>query len=244
MMHGYSGALFNMVQGGNPATGFVSGFASSVTASSVQSLGGGKIATLIGGTLSGGVGTAVVGGDFYQGATFGLISTSLNHLAEHVSKGVIAIRKKIVEIAKSYVGSEDWAVKAEKDQFGSNTNKCNKFVYDVHMEAGVDDGQPNLMNPTGTLIPFVDDVFGPVLAGQWADPSYEIPGWKVVSYPKPGDVIAIPMPGGDGYSGHVGIVTGARAYRNTISANAKVVVQNNWGFRTGDKAVYRRYVGP
>jgi RHS repeat-associated protein len=92
--HGFSGALFNMMQGGNPATGFVSGFASSVTASSIQSLGGGKIAPLIGGTLSGGVGTAVVGGDFYQGATFGLISTSLNHLAEHVSKPLFSLLKK------------------------------------------------------------------------------------------------------------------------------------------------------
>lgn len=88
MMHGWSGALFNIIQGGNPGTGFVSGFASSVTASSVQSLGGGKIATLIGGALSGGVGSAVLGGDFYKGATFGLISTSLNHLAEHIKNSV------------------------------------------------------------------------------------------------------------------------------------------------------------
>lgn len=89
MMHGWSGALHSMLQGGNPGTGFISGFASSVTASSVQSLGGGKIATLIGGALSGGVGSAVVGGNFYRGATFGLISTSLNHLSHEVGNSIV-----------------------------------------------------------------------------------------------------------------------------------------------------------
>ena len=84
LMHGWSGAVFTILQGGNPGTGFLSGFSSSVTASSVQSLGGGKVATFIGGVLSGGVGAAVVGGDFMKGATFGLIATSLNHLAHEI----------------------------------------------------------------------------------------------------------------------------------------------------------------
>src|SRR5690606_22056348 len=76
-------------QGGNPLTGMVSGISSSVTASSVQSIGSQKIATLIGGTLAGGVGATVVGGDFYQGALFGLISTSLNHLAHETQISII-----------------------------------------------------------------------------------------------------------------------------------------------------------
>ena len=90
ILHGWSGALITTLQGGNPIKGAISGFASSITAASIQSIGGGKVATLIGGTLSGGVGAYVVGGDFYQGATFGLISTSLNHLAHEVKQQTLA----------------------------------------------------------------------------------------------------------------------------------------------------------
>lgn len=89
ILHGWSGALITTLQGGNPIKGAISGFASSITAASIQSIGGGKVATLIGGTLSGGVGAYVVGGDFYQGATFGLISTSLNHLAHEIGNSIV-----------------------------------------------------------------------------------------------------------------------------------------------------------
>ena len=84
LMHGWSGAVMTVLQGGNPGRGFVSGLISSLTASTVQNLGGGKIAIVIGGSLSGGVGAALVGGDFYQGAVFGLISSSLNHVAHEM----------------------------------------------------------------------------------------------------------------------------------------------------------------
>lgn len=84
LLHGWSGAILNLIQGGNGFKGFISGFASSITASSIQSLGGGKLSTILGGTVSGGIGSAVVGGNFYQGITFGLISTSLNHTAHEI----------------------------------------------------------------------------------------------------------------------------------------------------------------
>ena len=88
LMHGWSGAAMTIVQGGNPARGFVSGLTSSLTASTVQNLGGGKIATVIGGSLSGGVGAAVVGGNFYEGAVFGLIASSLNHVAHEINMSI------------------------------------------------------------------------------------------------------------------------------------------------------------
>ena len=43
----------------------------------------------------------------------------------------------IVRIARSKVGSKDWLCATEKGNFGKNTNKCNQFVYDVLVEAGV-----------------------------------------------------------------------------------------------------------
>lgn len=85
IMHGMSGAVMTMLQGGNPGQGFLSGLSSSLTSSTVQNLGGGKISTVIGGALSGGVGAAVVGGNFYQGAVFGLMVSSLNHIAHEIS---------------------------------------------------------------------------------------------------------------------------------------------------------------
>ncbi|MEZ4911549.1 MAG: hypothetical protein R2774_11900 [Saprospiraceae bacterium] len=107
LMHGWSGAAITILQGGNPGRGFVSGLSSSLTASTVQNLGGGKIATIIGGSLSGGVGAAVVGGDFYQGAVFGLISSSLNHVAHEVSDAIsLSQAKKIMKEYYALVAGE------------------------------------------------------------------------------------------------------------------------------------------
>ncbi|XP_028516476.1 uncharacterized protein LOC110244474 [Exaiptasia diaphana] len=46
-----------------------------------------------------------------------------------------SIRKKIVEVANSKVGSTHWSY-ASSCCHGTNTNKCNYFVYDVGIEAG------------------------------------------------------------------------------------------------------------
>ncbi|MCZ2101157.1 MAG: hypothetical protein LC107_06435 [Chitinophagales bacterium] len=84
VMHGWSGSMVAMLHGSNPGTGYVSRFFSSITSSAVQNLGGGKVATVIGGGLTGGVGAAVSGGNFFQGATYGLIASSLNHIAHEI----------------------------------------------------------------------------------------------------------------------------------------------------------------
>ena len=87
------------LEGGNPARGFVSGLTSSLTASSVQNIGSGDIATVIGGALGGGVGAAVVGGNFYEGAVFGLIASSLNHVAHKVAQKV---KPLFANLSKNY----------------------------------------------------------------------------------------------------------------------------------------------
>jgi cell wall-associated NlpC family hydrolase len=139
----------------------------------------------------------------------------------------------IVRVARSKVGSQDWAYAKEKDDFGKNTNKCNKFVYDVLVEAGV--------KPPPVVPKYV--VFTrPPTAGEWADPQVKIEGWAVVSSAQPGDVVAEAHQYSDA-TGHVGIVV---AEKLTVSAAATVggtIVQNDWGFRKDNKPTFRRYNG-
>ena len=139
-------------------------------------------------------------------------------------------KKGAVEEAWKHIGSEDWSVDAEKDNFESGTNKCNKFVYDVLEESGAEvplihDGR-NPLNKEG---------FPPV-AADWENKDIEIEGWVVIDSPKPGDVAS--------YDGHVGVVSGDDT---TVSAssNEGKVVENDWGFRTSQKGkvTFRRYVG-
>ena len=108
-----------------------------------------------------------------------------------------ATRAAIANAAAKYVNSTDWAFNFPKGKFGKDTNKCNLFVYDVTTEAGASPGLPG-------------GWFGgnPPTAGQWADPNYVIPGWRVLpaaTAPEPGDVAAQSIDYRDA-SGHVMIV--------------------------------------
>jgi cell wall-associated NlpC family hydrolase len=138
---------------------------------------------------------------------------------------------QIVKVATSKVGSEEWLYSKSKDNFPENSNKCNKFVYDVMVEAGV--------QPPPSIPRFL--IFSrPPLAGEWADPETAIDGWQVVSDPKPGDVVAEAHNYSDA-TGHVGIVV---ADKQTVSASSRVggkIVQNDWGFRQEDHPTFRRY---
>ena len=137
---------------------------------------------------------------------------------------------EIARVARSRVGSQDWRYDKEKDGFPKNTNKCNQFVYDVMVEAGV--------KPPPVVPKYL--VFSrPPTAGEWADPSVKIEGWTVVSEPQPGDVIAEAHQYSDA-TGHVGIVVGDK---KTVSASALVggvIVENDWGFRSDNKPTFRR----
>ncbi len=187
------------IQGGNFWQGATSGALASV-ASSLWSGGpmakggswggvGGRFAQsgagqITFGTISGGAGAALSGGNFWEGAATGFVVSALNHAAHTIEQNK-KIRDRIVKIAKKYEDSTDWAYDKKKGNFGKNTNKCNKFVYDVLKESKASPGLPN-GNP-------IKKFFGygsPPTAGQWADPNYDIPGWKVVSKPQAGDIAA------------------------------------------------------
>ncbi len=142
---------------------------------------------------------------------------------------------EIVRIARSKVGSHDWRYDKKKDEFAENTNKCNKFIYDVLVEAGV--------TPPQVPKSFLIFLWGSRLptAGEWANASNSITGWSVVTDPQPGDIAAVKSFYLDA-TGHVGIVV---SKNETVSASSHVggvIVQNDWGFRANEaRPTFRRY---
>jgi hypothetical protein len=109
------------------------------------------------------------------------------------------IRQKIVDGANAQIGSTAWHIGFAKGDFPEGTNKCNLFVHEMLAGAGASPGLPNGHWYWKQY---------PPSAGQWADPSYAIPGWRVLGPdepPQPGDVAAQPGNYSDA-TGHVVIV--------------------------------------
>jgi hypothetical protein len=136
-------------------------------------------------------------------------------------------RSAIDVLARSYDGSKAWCFICKKGNFPANSNKCNKFVYDVATEAGA---RPVVRNRQP-------------LAAEWADPKTEIPNWRPLGpteLPEPGDVAAYKQPGGGmAYSGHTGFITS----NGNISAHADAVYPTIGQFEMRPDTVYRRYTG-
>jgi cell wall-associated NlpC family hydrolase len=160
-------------------------------------------------------------------------------------------RQRISTIAHSKLNSHDWDYNKKKDDFTANTNKCNKFVYDVLKEAGASPGTPNT-----NLAKSILGIHGfPPTAAQWADPNYQITNWVVLKpgeSPEPGDVIAEKINYSDA-TGHVGIVVDNQQTVSQWSSPIEIVGQNNYGFRPDNdpnpnghrsNAVFRRYMPP
>lgn len=145
-------------------------------------------------------------------------------------------RQKIAKIARKYRGRTDWAFEKRKDNFPPNTDKCNKFVYDVTKEAGA---EPLVRGSDGKL--------RPPLAAEWANPNVDIPNWRVLApeeKPQPGDVAAYPLPGHSGYTGHSGIVTSVDADGTTHATAAHHdVVGPDDKFQHVKGITFRRYTG-
>jgi hypothetical protein len=153
------------------------------------------------------------------------------------------IRQEIVDRANAQIGSPAWDTEVAKGNFPKDTNKCNLFVHEMLTDAGASPGTPN-----GWRHP------SPPSAGQWADPSYAIPGWRVLGpneSPQPGDVVAQP-----GYyrdaTGHVVIVgpnntfigVGDRIYKEVPEKIESIPKKDNI-VRLPAKGplLYRRYIG-
>src|SRR5262245_58709749 len=89
----------------------------------------------------------------------------------------------VVAEARKHINSGAWSYSADRPPYPSGTNKCNLFVFETLNAAGT----PVPMNVRFSWSRF-GNVKYPPLAGQWADPSANIPGWVVVKDPQPGDV--------------------------------------------------------
>jgi hypothetical protein len=154
---------------------------------------------------------------------------------EHLSD---SLGDEIANTAKKYEGSTDWAFAKRKDNFPANTNKCNKFVYDVTNEAGA----------RATVIGR-DGKSRPPLAGEWADPKTKIANWSVLGnnqIPQPGDVAAYKIPGNASYTGHSGIVTSVdpNGTVHAIAAHGDIVgPDDKFNSSLGRAVKYRRYEG-
>lgn len=82
------------------------------------------------------------------------------------NKGREPIGARIARTARGYDGSTDWAFATRKDEFGPDTNKCNKYVYDVTREAGAE-----------ALTRGNDGKMRAPLATEWADRRVPITNW-------------------------------------------------------------------
>ncbi len=143
-------------------------------------------------------------------------------------------RQNIDRIARSNEGKTDWAQDVKKDNFPARTNKCNKFVYDVLKNAGIDTKIKDR----------------PPMAGEWADKNTQIPNWRLLKpgeKPQPGDVAAYKLPGGGtAFSGHTGIITSDnRGGTSNMSAHHDVVgtVPGQFDSTQRNPVTYRRYTG-
>jgi hypothetical protein len=149
------------------------------------------------------------------------------------------IRQKIVQAAQKQIGSGDWHFDVAKGNFGPGKDKCNLFVYDMLNDAGASPGLPNGHAWWKSY---------PPTAANWADPSFPIPGWRVLGSgesPQPGDVVGQRIQWPNGATGHVMIVgpnasfIGVGKSEMIDSVAAKMMGED----KPGGLLVYRRY-GP
>ncbi|MCG8985485.1 CHAP domain-containing protein [Delftia acidovorans] len=144
-------------------------------------------------------------------------------------------RASIQKIAVGYNGSVLWAFATKKGDFPANSNKCNKFVYDVLQEAGIN------------AYVSIRGQRRPPLAAEWADKNTEIPNWRVLTSFEPrqaGDVAAYSLTGGGtSFSGHTGFIVQISSSLSNISAHDDAVYPTPNQFEHEPTVAYRRYIG-
>ncbi len=111
LSHAHLGGVMTAMTGGNYWHGFASGAVGSMVASGVGSIFGANanpwargVAMVGAGGLSGGVGSVIAGGNFWDGARNGLISAALNHVA-HRGLDRIAKAIHVLELKKQQLNN-------------------------------------------------------------------------------------------------------------------------------------------
>lgn len=131
-------------------------------------------------------------------------------------------------ISSARSDNRDWSKSADRSDvnkgFKEGTYKYNLFADSQYEAAGY-----HLPNIGGSLMARMVGM-NPPGAQNLSNPNYSVPGWPVVQGPaQAGGLIA--------YQGHVGIVTGEG---RSISASPSGVVENDWGFHSGQTPIIRR----
>jgi len=152
-----------------------------------------------------------------------------------------SIQSKIVACARSHVGSSEWRVltcKKSADgkvQFNVGEPKCNLFVYEVLVGAGVGQYLPNKPGFLGSIFNQLQE--RPYTAGQWYEgqvPHTELVGTGEDGLNKcqPGDIVT--------NGNHIGIITEPH---KTVSASSKdnAVVENDWAWRKDEYSKVKIY---
>jgi len=146
-----------------------------------------------------------------------------------------------VQNAHADIGSDKWA---PVERNGKTINQCNVFVASKLRESGAH--VPNVGGFSGTLGEDPSDRLNEMSGGRWGgnipsakdwgNENLDIPGYRVVTTPQPGDIAS------NGF--HVGIVSGDGKTLSASSLSGRVV-ENDWGFRQRDRGTitFRRYVG-
>lgn len=228
--HSAMGGFNSALNGGSFKSGLISGGTGSVWGSFTDRLG--AIGQIGGSALFSGISSELSGGNFWQGAAIGGITTGLNHYSH-------TIYERIARNAEKYIGSTDWAYDVEKDNFGSNTNKCNKFCFDVLEESGIPPSIVSEEIPAGVDMGYYERKRPPT-AGEWGNPSKRIDNWKVVKTPRRGDIAAYRYAYSNA-TGHVGIYTGGGKGVWANSTYIRHDAINNKIWNTNSTIIYRRY---
>jgi len=149
--------------------------------------------------------------------------------------------QRLVQNARAEIGSDEWAPTTEN---GEIRNHCNEYVASKLRESGAH--VPNVGGFSGTLGEDPSDRLNEMSGGRWGgnipsakdwgNENLDIPGYRVVTTPQPGDIAS------NGF--HVGIVSGDGKTLSASSLSGRVV-ENDWGFRQRDRGTitFRRYVG-
>jgi len=143
--------------------------------------------------------------------------------------------QKILEAAVQMNNDSKYSFESDY-RFGEGKNKCNLFTHEVIEKAGLDAPRRYKWG----LIPR-----GPITAETWANKSTDVPGFKVVTNPQPGDIVAIEYR----YkvaTGHVAVVSDISEGKSaSIGAGGKGSHTTGWpwnGAPPQGEAVYRRCI--
>ena len=152
----------------------------------------------------------------------------------------------LLEIARTKIGSNAWDINKKRISsdgkviFLPGEPKCNLFLYEILVEAGIPQLLPNIAGRMASenLDKTGESKERPFVCRQWFN--FEVPnmefigeGEEAMNKTIPGDIVTS--------GSHIGIIS---SYRKTISASTKpeslfLVVENEWGWREDEIGTMR-----